>query len=182
MKRQLMSVLVGASLFLPAGADAQRARAHRANQPTPMNASGRLAVCRTPAQARPFDCRARVVYSSRARTVVRPDGRLWIRASWGHLRLGTFGHRGRDRFLNQSDLRDILGLRTVHMVRDEGRRAGLRGALRGHWIEGGAHGRVLVVTMDRVDVAEFVDIDRDGLIDEVFIVRPGRDRRVVGRW
>jgi predicted amidohydrolase len=180
MKRELMSVMLGASFLVPVAADAQRARATRVGQPAPVTVSGRLANCRAPAKARAFDCRSRVVYSSRASYAPAYRGHVWIRADWGRIRLVRVHAQRRDRFLNQSELRDILGLRAVHRVRDEGRRAGLRGALRGLWFDAGRDGRVLVVRMEGVDVAEFVDFDRDGIVDEIFLVRPGRDRRFVG--
>jgi hypothetical protein len=36
--------------------------------------------------------------------------------------------------------------------------------------------------MGGVDVAEFADFDRDGFVDDVFLVQHSRNRRVVSRW
>lgn len=190
MKREMMSVLVGAVLLVPAEADAQRARHRgpdrgpRVAQPAPVTASGRLARCRAPAHARSFDCRSRVVYSShaghRAVLVMRPyrDARIRIRADWVRAPVRfSLGVRF-DRGLNPGELRRMLGHRTVDRIRHAGRRAGLRGAPRGHWVDSRVHGLVLVVTMDRVDVAEFIDSDRDGFFDDSFLFR--HDRRWVG--
>ena len=182
MRREMMTLLIGASMLVPTAADAQRGRGHRGPraQPAPVAVSGRLTSCRAPAGARRFDCPATVVYRSRAHYVPRRGNHVWVRARWGPIRFGAIRHYRYDRFLNQSELRDLVGLRTVHLIRDEGRRAGLRGALRGQWVSSGGYERTLVVTMEGVDVAEIVDFDRDGVVDEVFIVRPGRDRRVLG--
>ena len=88
-------------------------------------------------------------------------------------------HRARNGVLNQGRLRDVLGRRTVDRVRNAGRRAGLHGSLRGYWEGDRYGGAILVITMGRVEVAEFVDFDRDGLVDEIFLIRSDyRLRRV----
>jgi hypothetical protein len=89
-----------------------------------------------------------------------------------------FDRRG---VLNQRQLRDVLGRRTVDRVRNEGRRLGLRGALRGRWHQAFRFGDVLVVTMGGVEVAEFADYDGDGFIDEVLVPRRVRGRRIASR-
>jgi hypothetical protein len=72
-----------------------------------------------------------------------------------------------------------MGGHVVNRIRDHGRRMGLRGALHGEWVNGGRRGRVMVVHMDRVEVAELVDFDRDGVVDDVFLLRLGAERRWV---
>ena len=92
------------------------------------------------------------------------------------------GRRGRRGFLTQKHLRDVLGRRTVQRIRDAGHNAGLRGPLAGRWEDARRRGSVLVVTMDGIEVAEFIDFNRDGFVDEVFLARGHRNRRVVSRW
>ncbi len=61
----------------------------------------------------------------------------------------------------------MVGAATVRRVRDVGRRAGLRGSLRGRWAENRRSGAVLTLSMRGQEVARFLDYDRDGLVDEV---------------
>lgn len=185
MKRELLSVLIGAALIVPVDVEAQRGRKHvpergpRVAGTAPAAASGRLARCPAPAHARSFECRPanRVVYSSRAgyrpATVYRPyrDARIRVRLDWGRSRLHFSTRPHMARAVGPAQLRRILGPQTVNRVRRAGRRLGLRGAPRGHWLESWRHGLVLVVTMDRVDIAEFVDYDRDGFVDDAFFLR-----------
>jgi len=185
MKRQLMMVLLGAAFLAPIDAEAQRAqsRGQRASRPAPIAASGRLARCLAPAGAQRFDCRSRVVYSSGSRrSGSYRASRLRVRANWGRVRMLPLGHRTRDRVLNKSRLRDVLGRRTVDRVRNAGRRSGLRGSLRGYWQNDRRGGTTLVVTMGRVEFAEFVDFNRDGRVDEIFLIRNDRGRRTARRY
>lgn len=181
MRRKLWVVLVGTSLLIPIEANAQRGqnRGRTSVQRVPA-VSGRLAECRPPAGARPFDCSARIVYSSRAYGSNRP-GVVWARTDWGRVRIRTDFRRGRWGVLNQRQLRDVLGRRTLDRVRDVGRKSGLRGSLRGRWHQAGRSGDVLVVTMGGREVAEFVDYNRDGFVDEVLVPRNVRGRRVASR-
>ena len=189
MKRKRMTALLGAAFLVPLQVDAQRVRSRdRAvhQQPAPIHSSGRLTRCRAPAGGRSFDCRSRVVYSSHSaygRPRAYHGNHVWVRADWGHhVRMTRFGRGARHAVMNQGDLRDMLGRRTVNRVRDAGRRAGLRGSLRGYWQNTRGRGAILVITMDRVDVAELVDFDRDGFVDEVFLVREAKGRRMAHRW
>lgn len=179
MKRELMSALIGASILVPKDMEAQRGRDRgpRVQQPAPAVVSGRLNRCRPPSGARAFDCRSRVVYTSGTRWAPRRVNAAWIRADWGRVRFAPVRYR-RDRFLNQGELTRLVGPHTISRIRKEGRRSGLRGPLHGEWIRAPRSGRVLVVTMDRVDVAELVDFDRDGIVDDVYLIGPGGDRRV----
>lgn len=201
MKRELLSVLIGAALIVPVDVEAQRGRKHvpergpRVAATAPAVASGRLARCRAPAHARSFECRPanRVVYTSRAgysgsggyrqATVYRPyrDNRIRVRLEWGSDRPYFRARPYMAGTVGPAQLRRILGPRTVNQVRRAGRRLGLRGAPRGHWLESWRHGLVLVVTMDRVDVAEFVDYDRDGFVDDAFFFRHDGGRRWISR-
>lgn len=195
MKRELLSVLIGAALIVPADVEAQRGRKHvpqrgpRVVDTPPAVASGRLNRCRAPAHARSFECRPanRVVYSSRAgyrhATVYRPyrDSRIRVRLAWGSGRLHFRARPYMTGTVGPAQLRRILGPQTVNRVRRAGRRLGLRGAPRGHWVESWRHGLVLVVTMDRVDIAEFVDYDRDGFVDDAFFFRHDGGRRWISR-
>lgn len=183
MKRELMCALVGASFLIPANTEAQRGRDRgpRVHQPAPVVVSGRLSRCSPPSGARAFDCRSRVVYTSGTRWAPRRANAAWIRADWGRVRFAPIRYR-HDRFLNQGELRALVGQHTVTRIRKEGRSAGLRGALSGEWIRASRAGRVLVVTMDRVDVAELVDFDFDGIVDDVYLIRHGVDRGRPGVW
>lgn len=201
MKRELILALSGAMLLAPAGAEAQRNRSRDADrdrvervQPVrtgaergrverlePVRVPGRIAP-RRPVARSTRDYRSRVVYTSgRPQRNVR-GGTVWVRANWGRVSIKPFAFRNQRRELNRSDLRNILGRRTVDRIQDAGRSVGLRGALRGHWVRGG-QGRVLVVTMGRVDVAEVADFNRDGFVDQVFLLRDARrsGRLVYGR-
>ncbi|MGY8778563.1 MAG: hypothetical protein ACKVIN_10615 [Longimicrobiales bacterium] len=193
MKRELITILIGASFFA-SDVEAQRNRDRdnqtgrddrdgRVEQLEPVHARGRIAprtiVYRS---GRPEHVRSRVVYSSNRRRRSYAPLHVWVRADWGRVRMQPFAVRANRTVLNQRDLRNVLGRRTVDRVRDSGRRAGLRGSLRGHWVEQRGQGRVLVVTMDRIDVAEFVDFDRDGFVDDVFLVQARGNRRVGYGW
>lgn len=186
MKRELVLALTGLSMLMPAIAEAQRPgrgggraqeRGTRIEQPAPVRAPGR--VYRT----RPNrDVRARVVYSSRSRPPRYSVGHRWVRADFGVIRIGHRGGFVRGAVLDRSDLRHLLGRHTVNRVRDAARRAGIRGPMRGRWIATRGAGRVLVVTMDGFEVAEFADFDRDGFIDQVYLIGQRRPRRTVSRW
>ncbi|MDH3271357.1 MAG: hypothetical protein OEN56_08505 [Gemmatimonadota bacterium] len=192
MKRELMSVLIGAALLVPADANAQRNRdrsndrGERVQKLAPVTTGGRVAPRGVRAGVRPL-YNGRVVYSAgrpgrgaryNGRIVYRPHraGFVTVRADWGRVRL-HFDRRQRfDRRLGQGELRRLLGRETVDRLRWSGRRVGLRGSLRGHWVDTRRNGLVLVVTMDRVDIAEFIDFDRDGFIDDAFIFDHGQRR------
>ncbi len=197
MKRELITLLIGASFFasdveaqrnrdqVNAGGD-RNGRNDRVEQLEPIRASGRIAPRHVYRGGR-YDRRTRVVYSSRSwyRTPRARNswGRnAWIRADWGRIRMRPFVLRHDRAFLNKRELREVLGRRTVDMLRDSGRRAGLRGTMRGHWVEQRGQGRILVVTIDRVDVAEFVDFDRDGFVDDVFLISTRGNRRATYGW
>jgi len=90
-------------------------------------------------------------------------------------------HYAANGVLNKGRLRDVLGRRTVDRVRDVGRRAGLRGSLRGYWRSDRYGGATLLITMGRVEVAEFVDVDRNGVVDEIYLIRGDRGLGRVSR-
>jgi len=211
VKRELVSVLIGAALVIPVDAEAQRGRRApgddgpgdrrpRVEKLDPIRHGGR--VGRRAPRSRPHTARVayvrggpvrydqavhrydravhrydRAVY--RAGRIRRPfrDARIRIRLDWGRAPIHVRGRIHLDRRLNPGELRRVIGHRTVTRIRRAGRRAGLRGAPRGRWIETRRHGRILVVSMDRVDVAELVDYDGDGRIDDAFYLRHDRVRR-----
>ncbi len=198
MKRELKSVLLGAALIVPVDAEAQRGRGRaaddnpRVEKLQPITTGGRVAPRGRVAARAPY-ARDRVVYSShsayRVPRVYRSgrwnvgyrDTRIRGRLDYGRTPIFV-RHRNRfDGRLNQGELRRVLGHETVRQVRQAGRRAGLRGPVRGHWVDARRHGLVLVVTMERVDVAEFIDYDRDGWIDDSFFFRHDRGRRWIAR-
>lgn len=195
MKREVMSVLLGAALLVPMDAEAQRGHGRdadtnpRVQKLEPITTGGRVAPRGRVAARAPYDHR-RVVYSShsgyRAPRVYRPgrwdvgyrDTRFRVRFDIGRAPVFVRPRMGFDAQLDAGELRHYLGHETVREIRRAGRRAGLRGPLRGHWVDARRHGLVLVVTMDRVDVAEFIDYDRDGWIDDSYFFHHDRG----GRW
>lgn len=198
MKRELMSVLLGAALLVPMDAEAQRGRGSaadgdaRVQKLEPITTGGRVAPRGRVAARAPYS-RNRVVYSSQTQYRVPRayrsggwnrgyrDTRIRVRFDIGRAPIFV---RPRARFegrLNQAELRRVLGHDTVRRIRQSGQRAGLRGAVRGHWVDTRRQGLVLVVTMDRVDVAEFIDYDRDGWIDDSYFLRLDRGRRWIAR-
>jgi hypothetical protein len=195
MKSKLMLVLVGAAFLMPQESTAQRvrdrdgerSRVRTSTRPAPITVSGRLSGCRAPAGARAFDCSRRVVYSSFRRSPASRGNRAWIRTDWSRARL-SFRGATRARSLNQSQLRDILGRRTVERVRAAGRSVGLRGSLRGQWEHKRRGSATLVILMNRVKVAEFLDYNGDGRIDDVFVIGNAErrwdtmNRRATTRW
>lgn len=190
MRRALLTLVIGASFAFAADADAQRARARdgettrardgRVERLEPVQAPGRVVrpVYRAPSR----DHRARVVYSSGVRYPAYRTGHAWVRVEWARVRYTPVPLRHRRAFLNQGELRRLLGHDSVRMVRNAGRQAGLRGSLRGHWVADGPRTLVLVVSMDGFDVAEFVDFEGDGFIDDVFLVGPAGGRRAGYGW
>jgi len=88
----------------------------------------------------------------------------------------------RHALLTKAHLRDILGRPTVQRLRDAGRNAGLRGPLAGRWEDARGRGSVLIVMMGGIELAEFIDFDRDGFVDDVFVARGHRSRWVASRW
>lgn len=173
MKRIVGLVLMGASVLIPMNAEAQRRGAPGA--PSARDyvgpASARLAGCRAPAAGRSYVCRSdartRVVYrySGQAR---RPVVRSRFDRDWGLIHMYPVRHRGRSGLIRQAALRQMLGAATFHRMHERGRRAGLRGPLRGHWREGPRLGAVLTLTMGGQALAQLHDFDRDGLADEVW--------------
>ena len=174
MKRKLWVVLVGTSFLIPIQADAQRARSRRVPVTRHVDAwaSGRLASCRAPSGGRAYVCRA----DTRRNVVYRYSGtgrarssRNWVLAEWGDMHMHLAGRFTRSGSISQGRLRHMLGAATVRRVRDLGRRAGLRGSLHGHWVESRRLGAVLTLSIGDQEVAQFLDYDRDGLVDDVLL-------------
>ena len=190
MKRELTALLLGAALIVPADAEAQRAKGRVDDGPrvlkvAPVRAPGRVTGGGPRADVRPRPRARRVVYTThtayRAPRLHRPlrDRRVRVRLEWDrapfHFRAPRFQGR-----VGPGELRRILGPRTVSRVRRAGRRVGLRGAVRGYWIDSWRHGVVLVATMEGIDVAEFIDYDCDGRIDDAFFLRAQAARGWIG--
>ena len=165
MKHTLLMVLMATSLVSPIDASAQRSR-------------NRTQAERPPA---PFRASGRIVYSSQRAFPTPRNARRSARTIWGGLHLNVRG-RANGRSLNQGQLRNVLGRRTVDRVRRAGRQSGLRGSVHGRWQRHRGRGLTLVVTMDRVVVAEFVDRNRDGYVDDGFLIGETRGRRAGNRY
>ena len=168
MKRMLSAALLGASFLIPAEATAQRVRVV-ADHPRAVPVTGRLAECRAPSRGRAYVCRpeTNVVYRY-AGGARRPVVRDWAVVEWG--RIHMYPVRGSwHGLINEGRLRDMLGDRTVERVRDRGRRFGLRGPVRGDWHESLRFGAVLTLRVDGREVAELLDFDRDGIVDQVLL-------------
>jgi hypothetical protein len=168
MKRMLSAALLGASFLIPAEATAQRVRVV-IDHPRAVPVTGRLAECRAPSRGRAYVCRpeTNVVYRY-AGGARRPVVRDWAVVEWG--RIHMYPVRGsRQGLINEGRLRDMLGDRTVERVRDRGRRFGLRGPVRGDWHESLRFGAVLTLRVDGREVAELLDFDRDGIVDQVLL-------------
>jgi hypothetical protein len=109
-----------------------------------------------------------VVY--RYASTTRPQSaRVWITPSWARVRVDFRRHDVRRGEIDQRWLRDVVGKHTIRRVREHGHDAGLRGPVRGHWVARG-HDDVLVLTMERQEVARLIDRDLDGRVD-VFLLR-----------
>lgn len=193
MKRTTIMLLLGASVMLASDAEAQRARERgnergsraerggRVERLDPVRAPGRIAPQRhRVVRSHRYGQRGRVVYTTRNR---------YRNYGWHRVNRRDFGHvvfrapfYGRRPYLTQRELKDVLGNRAVRVVKDAGRRAGLRGSVRGHWVHEYGRRSTLVVTMDRVDIAEFVDFDGDGYVDDLFLIGPAGNRRVARGW
>lgn len=76
--------------------------------------------------------------------------------------------------LDARDLRILLGRETVREVRAAARGLGIRGPMAGHWIARHRAAPALLLTVDGFEVALVMDRNRDGLLDELRLVRPSR--------
>ena len=186
MKRELVLALTGLAMLMPMDADAQRRdrggerareRGNRVERLEPVRAPGRVYRVRP----RHRDVRSQVVYTSRGRHPRYSVGNAWLRADFGEIRFRR-GFYGRRVVLKKNDLRDLLGRHTVRRVKNAANRAGIHGPMRGRWVGQRGGIRVLVVTVDGFEVAEFSDYDRDGFVDQVFLIGDRRPRRTVGWW
>lgn len=193
MKRAALVMVIGSVLLGAGEADAQRNdrnrgrerddRNGRVERLDPVRAPGRVVA--RPAYSPDRSYRGgstRVVYSSRRH---RPDyvGRgAWVRVDWTRaVRFRPVARYGRRAFLNRGELNDLLGRHVVRDIRDAGRSVGLRGALRGHFVYQ-RHDTILVVTMGGNDVAELVDFNGDGFIDEAWVIGRRGYRPVALGW
>jgi len=175
MKREAFILLIGASLTGSTDLEAQRGQNRdrnndeRVERLEPVHAPGRV-VARPVYRSAPQRGHrsARVVYSTR-----RSYGghAAWVRVEWGRrVRFRPIAVHGSRSFLNRGELKAMLGRRTVERIQDAGRSVGFRGPMRGHWVAQRRGGDLLVVTMGQSDVAELVDFNRDGIVDEMHVV------------
>ena len=187
MNRELILALTGLAMILPVDAEAQRRnrsedrareRDNRVEQLEPIRAPGRVYRVRP----RHRDVRSRVVYTSRSRAPRYSVGHVWIQADFGTVRFHERGIFGRHLVLQKNDLRALIGRHAVNRVKNAARRVGIYGPMRGQWV--GARGgvRILVVTVDGFEVARFSDRNRDGFVDQVYLIGERRPRRTVSRW
>lgn len=174
MNRTIWLTLIGVSILIPIEADAQRVRPR--NQPiqrTVAPTTARLANCRAPTGGRAYTCRnARydnVVYRYSGNRG-RQARRAWIAPAWGRAPIYLSRRDLRRDRIGNRQLRELLGPATVRRVRNHGRRVGLEGAVRGHWLQRRRAAPTLVLTMRNQEIARLVDYDRDGLVDE-FLLR-----------
>ncbi|MDE3003554.1 MAG: hypothetical protein OXU38_09905 [Gemmatimonadota bacterium] len=186
MRREVLLALMGLVMVLPVDAEAQsrgrsgdraRERDQHVQQLEPVRAPGRVYRVRP----RHRDVRSRVVYTSRGHRAGFSVGNVWLRADFGEVRFRR-GFYGRRVVLQTDDLRDLLGRHTVRRVKNAANRAGIYGPMRGRWVGQPGGVRVLVVTVAGFEVAEFSDYDRDGFVDQVFVIGDRRPRRTVSRW
>ncbi len=188
MLRTLWMVMLGTTFLVPAEAEAQRARgaSTRDGRAVAPVGSARLVSCPAPSGARAYRCAPEV----RRRVGVRPVApvprvaqRTWVSAGWRGAPIFLTWRDLRRAELGQGRLRQILGRPTLDGIADHGRRAGMRGPVRGHWARGRWAGTVLVLTMRGGEVARLVDYDRDGLVDDLLLRNfrrwSARDRRLL---
>jgi hypothetical protein len=105
-----------------------------------------------------------------------PTARGWVSANWGPVRLRIESRRPyyRQGALDRTDLRYLLGKRTVKDIEKHAKRMGIKGRTRGHWFQVDRNTTMLEVTVDRMPVAELYDYRSDGTIDELFLTGPPR--------
>ena len=189
MKRTMALALMGASLMMPMNAEAQRSRARGNNprvegrverptrtveagrRPAATPGTGRLVSCRAPRDARAFTCAPdrRTVYRSSSYLRSGRNRYVWVDARWARMTMRLPLRRGPRAEIGQGRLRELIGRRAVDQIRAHGRAMGLRGSLRGHWQLGRRFDDVLVLTMSGREVAQLVDYDRDGFVDDVLL-------------
>lgn len=171
MMRTLSMVLMGASFLIPTAAEAQAA-SYTHPRVLPAN-TARLANCRAPGHGRAYVCRteSNVLYRY-AGGVRRAVVRDWVVVEWGRMRLHPVRLHRHDGRIGEPVLRDMLGRDAVARIRDHGRRAGLRGPVRGTWHESLRYGAILTLEMQGREVAELLDFDRDGWVDQVLLRDP----------
>ena len=168
MKRIVSMVVIAASLSMADAATAQRGRS---DHPRVLPATtARLEHCRAPGHGRAYVCRtaSNVVYRYSG-GVRRPIVREWIVVEWEQLRMHPVRVHRRDGRIGEPMLRDMLGRAAVSRIRERGHRWGLRGPLRGDWHESVRYGAILTLEMEGREIAELLDFDRDGWVDQVLL-------------
>ena len=177
MKREALVLMIGSLLLGTGEADAQRNdrrgdrnRNGRVERLEPVHAPGRVVARPTYRANTAYRGGSRVVYSTRRHRPAYAAHRGWVRADWRRaVRFRSFvrpGHRG---FLNKRELQDLIGRRALRDIRDAGHSVGLRGKMRGHLVYH-RYDTILVVSMGGSDVAELVDFNGDGFVDEAWVI------------
>lgn len=107
-----------------------------------------------------------------------PTARGWVSANWGPLRVRVDSRQAfrRQGTLDRTDLRYLLGKKTIKDIEKHAKRMGIKGRTRGQWFREDRNTTVLEVTVDRIPVAELYDYRSDGSIDELFLTGPPRYR------
>ena len=177
MKREALVLMIGSLLLGTGEADAQRNdrrgdrdRNGRVERLEPVHAPGRVVA--RPAYRTNTHHRggSRVVYSSRRHRSAYTAGYGWVRADWRRaVRFRPIVQPRNRAFLNKRELNELIGRRVMRDIRDAGRAAGLRGKMRGHLVYH-RYDTILVVTMGGNDVAELVDFNGDGFVDEAWVI------------
>ena len=190
MKRLALVTMIGSLLLGTGELEAQRGdrgknrdRNGRVERLEPVHAPGRVVDRRAYRPAPPHrGGRTRVVYrSGRPRTGYDAYG-AWIRFDWARaVYFRPIVEPRRRAFLNQGELKALLGHRVVRQIRNAGRSVGMRGPMRGHWVYD-RYDTILVVTMGGNDVAELVDYNGDGFVDETYLIGRRGYRPVVLGW
>lgn len=169
MRREAWIVLLGIGLLAPIQLGAQKSQRRAENSYRSGN-RGAVACTSTMRSAR-RDCSGRLapirvasgrIHGVRAR-------RTWIPVDWGNVFIRHSADRDRFDAISQGRLQRMLGRASVERLRSLGRHDGLRGRLRGHWYMGSRRGAVLVISIGGREVAQFVDYNRDGWVDQVLL-------------
>lgn len=192
MKREALVLMIGSLLLGTGDAEAQRNdrnrdrnrdRDGRVERLEPVHAPGRVVAQPVYRPARHHrGSRSRVVYSSRRHRPSYVAHGSWVTTDWGRVVRFRPIVRPRHRaFLNRGELNELLGRHTVRHIRDAGRSVGLRGEIRGHWVTR-RYDTILVVSMGGSDVAELIDFNGDGFVDEAYVISPRGYRAAAIGW
>ena len=91
----------------------------------------------------------------------------WSVARWGDIYFRDDRARRAYREPHRVNIKRVVGKRVQDRLRYRSRQLGLRGSLEGRWIRTGRLGLVLQVRTDGFPLAELVDFNGDGHVDQV---------------